>query len=163
MSIFSKNCRQFVSDNSIEIIPTWTSVKTAGGKQHRILGKVNVDIEFKGLKQQVSLYLCPDLEQELYLGDDFARHFKIIPDVLNLDELNIENIQQDFVDNKEHRMKPHDLDENQQNQLEDVIKCFESFEEKGLGRTSLEKHSIKLVEGAVPVKDKYYPISPAVQ
>lgn len=63
----------------------------------------------------------------------------------------------------EHKMKPHLLTEKQWSQLEDVVKCFDSFEENGLGCTSLKKHSIKLVDGAVPVRDKYCPISPAVQ
>lgn len=51
-------------------------------------------------------------------------------------------------------MKPHLLTEKQWSQLEDVVKCFDSFEENGLGCTSLKKHSIKLVDGAVPVRIK---------
>lgn len=59
-------------------------------------------------------------------------------------------------DRLEHKMK-------QRNKLNEVIKCFDSFEEKCLGFTSLEKHSIKLIDGTVPVKDRHYPISAAVQ
>ena len=40
---------------------------------------------------------------------------------------------------------------------------FLSFEEKGLGKTSVTKHSIQLIKGAEPVKERFYPISPAVQ
>ena len=34
---------------------------------------------------------------------------------------------------------------------------------RGLGRTKIEKHSIQLVEGSVPIKERHFPISPAVQ
>lgn len=37
------------------------------------------------------------------------------------------------------------------------------FEKKGLGQTKLEKHPIKLIEGTTPIKDKHYPMWPAMQ
>lgn len=66
-------------------------------------------------------------------------------------------------ENMEYKLKPHDLTLEQKFQLEEVIKSFDNFGEKGLGPTSLDKHSIQLVEGAVPVNYRYYPISSAIQ
>ncbi|KAH8323011.1 hypothetical protein KR074_003894, partial [Drosophila pseudoananassae] len=38
-----------------------------------------------------------------------------------------------------------------------------NFEESGLGRTPIMRHTIELTEGATPIKDRHYPVSPAVQ
>jgi len=40
---------------------------------------------------------------------------------------------------------------------------FLAFEKVGLGKTHVEKHKIELVAGAQPVKDRHYPLSPAMQ
>ncbi|KAI8119245.1 Transposon Tf2-6 polyprotein [Lucilia cuprina] len=164
VSILGKGCREFVEENEIHIYPMLTNVKTASGQQHSIIGKVKIFITYKEQQHEMLLYLCPELEQTLYLGIDFWRAFGLAPEVVGIDELDINKLQEDFSDSKrEYRMKPHDLTVEQQANLDKVVKLFDTFEEKGLGLTSMEEHSIKLVEGAVPVKDRYYPISPAVQ
>uniref|UniRef100_A0A1I8NKY6 Retrotransposon gag domain-containing protein n=1 Tax=Musca domestica TaxID=7370 RepID=A0A1I8NKY6_MUSDO len=63
----------------------------------------------------------------------------------------------------DYKLNPHELTNDQENRLKCIVKKFKTFEENGLGCSSLEKHSIKLVEGAEPVKDRHYPMSPAVQ
>lgn len=115
-------------------------MKTASGQQHRIIGKVNLSIMYKDQQHKLLLYLFPDLEQVLYLGIDFWRCFGLAPDVIGIEELEIEKLQKDMKDDRlEHKMK-------QRNKLNEIIKCFDSFEEKCLGCTSLEKHSIKLID-----------------
>lgn len=54
------------------------------------------------------------------------------------------------------------LTPTQKQQLDAVISLFPSFEQQGLGRTSLIKHSIDIGQ-AKPVKQRYYPVSPAVE
>lgn len=164
VSILGRNCREFIERLGLNIHPMLTNVKTASGQQHRILGKANLSIRYKDQQHQMLLYLCPDLEQVLYLGIDFWRTFGLATDVIGADEINMEKIPTDLVNEKTtYKMKPHNLTLEQKSQLDLIVKSFYSFEERGLGHTSLEKHSIKLVDGAVPVKDRYYPISPAVQ
>ena len=53
----------------------------------------------------------------------------------------------------------HDLSADQQQRLERIKKKFLTLENNGLGRTHVEK----LIPDAVPVKDRHYPMSPAVQ
>ncbi|KAM8701651.1 hypothetical protein ACLKA7_005606 [Drosophila subpalustris] len=55
------------------------------------------------------------------------------------------------------------LDESQKLVLEEVKAKFLAFEKVGLGKTHAEKHRIELVAGAQPVKDRHYPLSPAMQ
>ena len=164
VSVLGKGCRELVEKLNLDIQPILTKVKTASGQYHRILGKINVSIRYKDQEHRMLLYLCPDLEQDLYLGIDFWKIFKLAPDILGIDEIDMEKIVKDFETEKEvNKLKPHDLNEEQRMKLDKVIKEFDTFEEKGLGMTNLEKHSIKLIDGAEPVKDRYYPISPAIQ
>lgn len=60
-------------------------------------------------------------------------------------------------------VQQHELSNEQRSQLNDLIKTFRSFEKHGLRRTTLETHKIELIEGATSVKDRHYPVSPAVQ
>ena len=62
---------------------------------------------------------------------------------------------------RDHYLKPHELTSEQSQQLDAVQREFLSVEENGLGKTHLEIHNIELIEGAVPVKDRNFPISPA--
>ncbi|KAH8336043.1 hypothetical protein KR059_005834, partial [Drosophila kikkawai] len=48
-------------------------------------------------------------------------------------------------------------------ELEEIKRMFLTFDKDGLGTTSLERHSIELVEGAKIFKDRPYPMSPAKQ
>lgn len=164
VSVLGRNCRELVTKLDLVIYPMMTTVKTASGHQQRLLGKVKTSIKFKDQEQLMFLYLCPDLEQELYLGIDFWEKFGLIPEVVTIDEMNIEKAEKTYGDcNSEYKLKPHLLDSEQQEELNKVIGLFRTFESNGLGITHLEKHNIKLVDGAVPVKDRHYPMSPAVQ
>lgn len=54
------------------------------------------------------------------------------------------------------------LDFDQRQQLSAVIQLFPNFEKEGLGRTSIIKHTID-VGSSTPVKQRFYPVSPAVE
>lgn len=56
----------------------------------------------------------------------------------------------------------HELSTIQTNQLNEIIIKFPSFEKKGLGLTSITEHVIDTGD-ATPVRQKCYPVSPAVQ
>lgn len=40
---------------------------------------------------------------------------------------------------------------------------FPSYSRLGLGRTSLERHVIEVMNEVIPVKQRHYPVSPAIQ
>jgi len=56
----------------------------------------------------------------------------------------------------------HILTDGQRIQLKAVIDKFPSFAVSGLGKTSLKSHSIDVGE-ARPVKQRHFPVSPAVE
>lgn len=128
VSLLGNGCREIVEKLNIEMKPLMSNVKTASGHQHRILGKVSLNIKYNDEEHHMELYLCPDLKQRLYLGIDFWRKFKLAPDVVGVEEINMEKIHQDFKSDKtEYRMKPHDLNVEQSRKLETVVKNFDTF------------------------------------
>ncbi|XP_059220401.1 uncharacterized protein LOC131995628 [Stomoxys calcitrans] len=164
VSILGKGCRELMDKLEMSFRPIFSQAKTAGGQVHTILGKVQLGIQYKDQIKGMDFYLCPDLEQQLYLGIDFWRLFGLAPDIIDVNECNIEKIVKDMVDEDEkYKLNPHELTPIQLEKLQKAIQSFDTFEDKGLGKTHLERHTITLVDGAVPVKDRHYPISPAVQ
>lgn len=163
VSLLGKGCRELVESLGLEIINYYSNVRTASGNPHRILGKVLTKVKYNQKEAEICLYLCPDLEQQLYLGVDFWKCFGLAPDILAIDEVNIELQTKIHGESNNCKSKMHELSPEQKKELEEVVKLFPTFEEKGLGCTTLEKHAIKLREGATPIKEKHYPLSPAVQ
>lgn len=163
VSLLGKGCRELVQDLGLNIITYTSNVRTASGQAHRILGKIETKVQYNQKEAIICLYLCPDLEQELYLGVDFWMAFELAPDIIPVEEIGVELQNKINGNTIQNKSSMHVLSSEQQEELTRVIKKFPSFEERGLGCTKLEKHEIKLVEGANPVKDKHYPISPAVQ
>lgn len=163
VSLLGKQCREIAEELNLQIFPYVSAISTASGQRHRILGKIIVNIEYKDKTREIILYLCPDLQQDLYLGTDFWRLFEIAPEIFSLEEVNLDLQIKIHGESKNANTNMHDLTEDQKIRLSEVVSKFYTFEEKGLGCTSLEKHAIKLIEGANPVKDKHYPLSPAVQ
>lgn len=54
------------------------------------------------------------------------------------------------------------LSESERQQLSTIKELFPNFEKQGLGRTSLIQHKID-IGSSEPVKQRYYPVSPAVE
>ncbi|GBO99561.1 hypothetical protein EVAR_70158_1 [Eumeta japonica] len=88
---------------------------------------------------------------EAYLGVDFWKVFQLAPEVFRNEEINLERLQDEFKVS-EHKTNPHILSDEQNRKLKEVIGQFPAFEKLGLGCTHMEKHTIKLTEGAVPLK-----------
>lgn len=61
------------------------------------------------------------------------------------------------------KVEPHKLTPERKEQLSRVISGFRTYEQHGLGRTGVDKHKIELVQGSTPIKERSYPVSPAVQ
>lgn len=103
------------------------------------------------------------MEQDLYLEADFWKAFDIAPQIFPVEQID-SILQRQIHGNYESKNpKMHDLNEKQQIKLNEVVQNFPVFKERDLGCTKIEKHSIKLIEGATPAKNRHYPLSPAVQ
>jgi hypothetical protein len=66
-------------------------------------------------------------------------------------------------ENEDLSLKKHVLEPEQQKLLQRTIDLFPSFAKEGLGKTSLITHKIKLKPGTEAIKQRYFPVSPAIQ
>lgn len=160
-----------------------TNIKTADGTLQKTLGMLEVDVSFKDQTHRMNILVVPSLSQRLILGLDFWKVFKLAADIFesaivldtsvdlhktkDLSALSgtefasqsISNIEQ----NSESKVNTqYPLTPSQRQQLNAIIDLFPNFEKDGLGRTSLIEHNID-VGSAKPIKQKFYPVSPAVE
>lgn len=155
-------------------------VKTADGKTQPVLGWLDVEISFQDTTKPIKLFIIPAISQRLILGIDFWNTFALLPDLVgpasivfvdpkskfpaSLSPISEESdILSDAMNNSTtlgENLYP--LTSKQRQQLNAVTEMFPNFEREGLGRTSLIKHRID-VGDAIPVKQRFYPVSPAVE
>lgn len=158
--------------------PCKTSVKTADGGLQKVTGWLEVDLKFKDKIFPLKLFIIPSISHRLILGIDFWKKFGLLPSVVEsvdlIDKSAIsfrpsvsteksnspsEIIEKSETDSAEEY---YILNTNQRQQLDAVISLFPSFERQGLGRTRSIMHSIDVGE-AKPIKQRFYPVSPAVE
>ena len=177
VSILGAGCRELVERLKVPIVHFYSTLTTASGQPQTVLGKVKLQVKFEEKVREISFYLCPYLTQSVYFGVDFWIAFNLAPSIFNsssdvqdnsivVSEIDQEKIISDFSKDSsklENKLSPHELSESEKSQLDKVRLQFKSFEDHGLGKTHVETHIIQLKEGTQPVKDRHYPISPAVQ
>lgn len=128
ISLLGRNCQDMIDRLGVEIQPVNVTLSTAGGKEHNILGKIHVPVEFKNKIRDFKFYLCPDLIQNVYLGVDFFQEFELLPELFNISEMDIKMLAKDFpieTDELEH----HILTKDEENELRKTKEYFRTFEE----------------------------------
>lgn len=159
VTCLGKGCQELVERAGLVIHQFGSCIRTADGSAHRMLGRVRAKINFGKKTAEVTFYLVPTLERALYLGVDFMRTFGLLANVESLTTQGVDLCEE--VPNPE-AVKTHTLTCQQNEILNGVVREFPCYARKGLGKTHLETHSID-TGNSVPVKDRFYPVSPAVQ
>jgi len=131
------------------------NIATADGQKQTVIGVLTSQIKYKDESKNVKFYIIPDLTQELILGIDFWREFKIeiVSKIEMIEKLNSKELDPDM----------HDLPKELLDKLEYVKRLFPDSETEGLGRTKLIEHDIELLPNTKPIKQRYFPISPAIE
>lgn len=143
---------EFLKEISVNIIPFHASVHTANGSSVPIIGRIKCQISFQGVERSLIIFVAPKLTQKLYLGSNFFDIFNLWPSCIS--ELN----SSDFVEDD----NSHSLSSEELFTLKSIVQEFPSFENRGLGKTTLVEHIID-TGNSEPVKQRHYPYSPAVQ
>lgn len=151
ISCIGRNAHITMSKLNIKPKHFVSSVQTAAGCGQPITGYADATVSFAGKTKLIRLFVVPSLSQELYLGIDFWKKFGLVP-------LTIEEVQPLVEANNNQ----HSLDSDQQKSLDEIKNQFPSSAIEGLGETMLLKHTIDTGE-AQPIKQRHYPISPAIQ
>lgn len=81
VSILGRECREVVDQLGLEIKKFFSNIKIASGRKHRLLGRFEAVVEYKDIKKKIWFYLCPDLDQKVYLGIDFWTAFELAPNI----------------------------------------------------------------------------------
>lgn len=126
------------------------NLRTAEGRRQRVMGMVKLDVTFNGVTKMVEFYVVPAFDQDVILGWNFWVTFGLDKRLGIINEISL--------------LSPdaHELNVTQRQVLDSAIRAFPSFEGKGLGRTTLVEHTID-VGGAKPIKQRHFPISPAIE
>lgn len=153
ITCLGKGALEFLKRNSLDLIPLQASLKTAGGNNTCIIGYINTPIQYRHLSISFPVFIAPELHQELYLGTNFIRSFKLAPNLFppaSISEISVEHPNR------------HTLSDHEKVLLAQVVAQFPCSETLGLGKTNLEIHDIDTGNNP-PIKSRYYPVSPAIQ
>lgn len=111
-------------------------------------------VSWGGKSQELELYVVPNLQKQLYLGVDFWSAFKVAPNIIDEIDTPSPTVESSPV---------QALSPAQTMQLEKAKQLFPAFATRGLGKTCLEEHVIEVDDEQMPIKQRHYPISPAIQ
>ncbi|XP_071055108.1 uncharacterized protein [Onthophagus taurus] len=130
----------FIKEMGLPIHPTNKRITVANDESCSVEGVVSLPMELQGRGKIVEVLLVPGLRHELILGTDFWRTMGIVPDLRR----------GDWSFSKEPPL------------LREIIEnLFRRDMESELSHTTLVEHHIRT--NALPIKQRYYPISPAMQ
>lgn len=164
ISIVGSKGTQFLSSLGLILDRNYVlTLKTADNTSHLVSGVFYVPIEFRGDVKIIPLYSVPTVPTFAILGVNFFKIFDITLYFSNsewscssiMDESHIPNVRNGIIGR-------HQLSEKQRAVLDDVIQNFRCLASGGLGCTSLLEHVI-LTGDALPIKQRAYPVSPAIQ
>lgn len=151
ISCLGRDSVNVISQLNLKMKPVASVIKTADGADQKILGYVDTNVTYCNKTKLIRLYVVPSLSQSLYLGIDFWNLFGLSPVMVS-----------ELTPTTEDSTNHHSLSSVNQARLDEVISKFPSCKLEGLGKTSLIKHQID-VGSATPIKQRHYPVSPAVQ
>lgn len=151
ISCFGRDAEATMSSLNIQPKKFQSQVQTASGEGQRIDGYVDVTVQYGGQEKQMRIFVVPTLSQRLYLGADFWQLFGLLP-------LYRKEIAEVIVEDKNR----HPLTNDQEETLDAIVRKIPASSAAVLGKTSLLKHHI-VTGDARPIKQRHYPISPAVQ
>lgn len=155
----SKGYEQLKSLN-LELIPsTVKSCGVANGEQCQVIGSYNIPFCVRDKIQVINVLIIPSLPHLLILGSDFWRKMGIVPDLrhglwhfTDADPLEHQVL---AITDSTH------LTPEQSIALDNFIENIFSKIPDGLGCTDMVSHVIRST--AEPIKQRFYPISPALQ
>lgn len=138
-------------------------VETADAKRHCVEGVIKLPITLENRTKEIDVLIVPTLDQVLILGMNFWEVMEFVPDVKNKTWEFPKKIQYVSEIHTGGLQDGENLTEDQKMKLHDCIKTyFDNLGDNQLGRTHLVQHVID-TGNAPPIKQRYYPLSPARQ
>lgn len=144
----------------LPLTPSVTKCTVANGQSCSSIGYVVTPISLMNKIRIIDILVVPELPHKLILGIDFWMSMDIVPDLRqsiwhfseNAPPVKINSI-----------LTESSLNPSQKNALDKLIANKMELMGTTLGRTHLVSHEIELLPGTKPIKQRYYPVSPAKQ
>lgn len=127
VSCLGNNCMENANRMNAKFLAYKSSVRTADGKHHLIVGKIKSKIKCGRKSVETILYLVPNLSQEIILAYDFWRKIGL---KVCLDDRVIEEI----TASDPEELTMHQLTSYQNRLLESVKLNFLCYTQHGLGK-----------------------------
>lgn len=132
----------------------------ANGQTCVSIGYVSTPICLMNKIRIIDILVVPELPHQLILGIDFWMSMDIIPDLRQ----NIWHFSEHPPSIEINSIKGESsLSPPQREALDKLIADKKQLMGISIGRTHMVKHEIELIPGARPIKQRYYPVSPAKQ
>lgn len=135
-------------------------VRVADGRSCRVLGETDLPVELDGRVKVIPILVVPSLERALYLGIDFWKAMRFVPDVAQGTWTFSDSVKVPVV--AECKQVKDRLTTKERNQLEKMADAMMALPSGKLGSTDLVHHKIETGDAA-PIKQRYYPFSPVIQ
>lgn len=156
-TIFGQEGWNFLKRLGLPISRQTTFCTVANGDRVKVLGEVSVPIKVRDREKVITSLVVPNVSTPLILGSDFWKAMGIVPD-LRKGEWIFSN--QPLVSDGDASISV--ITAEQQSKLDDVIaRCFPDAKDETLGCAKGVEHTI--ITNSPPIKQRYYPISPAMQ
>jgi predicted aspartyl protease/transposase InsO family protein len=149
-------------------------LQLANGQTVDVLGVLFVVMTVGSVTWSGPVYVVKDLPYPVIIGINTLKDLKARID-FSVGTLNIHTNENDVAEIEIIPLHSFDevstslsddvsmLDPSQSHKLDEFLQRWRTQFDKSPGRTDLVKHQLYLEPGTVPVKQRYYPVSPAVQ
>ena len=134
-----------------------TSCKVANGEHCSVSGVIRVPFRLRDRVRVIEVLAVQSLPLNLILGTDFWRKMGIVPD-LRHGEWSFSKVPQVAV-----IKETDDLGEEQKTILSGLIEDELPASNGKIGCTTLVEHQIRVKSDVEPIKQRHYPLSPALQ
>ncbi|XP_075163115.1 uncharacterized protein LOC142235742 [Haematobia irritans] len=135
-----------------EFVKCIGNVRTADGSRQTVVGSIQIEVKFREKNRMCEFLVVPSIRQNIICGYDFWKLFGL--------EITLPSVS--TIESDTSTSSHIELTKEQQRRLEAVISIFPNSEVEGLGCTHLIVHEID-TGSAKPIKQRYYPISPAIE
>lgn len=141
--------------------PAQVDVVTANGTSCVVKGLVDLPLTLNDKSIVLSVLVVPSVKSNLILGIDFWERMKLVPDVFKGTWSFSDSIEV-TVDSLKVLRARENLTTEQERRLNELLKANLRAEQPDGRPTPLVEHRIDTGD-AIPVKQRYYPVSPVVQ
>lgn len=73
ISISGSGALEFLNKHNVNFTSVYSNVKTVSGNTLSIIEKIKTNVTWKNIEKPLSIYIAPELSQQLYLGFDFFK------------------------------------------------------------------------------------------